>query len=197
MVFSGHTVTLMLCFMTWRTYGKGTEIKTRVVCRRFIISMWFIKYYRLLFIYVYVFMSMLCIIGTKFHYSLDVFLAFYLTWTVWNQYHDFAHTSFYNKGITSWLMKWLEAEEINALDAHAYELATALHQAYSDDIFRREGMVPRTLSENSHADSSTPLRAGSGAGAGGRERERVTERRGSRSRSRTDSATEADKVKTN
>ena len=61
-----------------------------------------------------------------------MFFGLYLTSTVWIKYHQFAH--FRNKRFRNWFMRWMEAEEINDLDAKAYKLAVEMQSPYQSRI---------------------------------------------------------------
>jgi len=72
MVFSGHTMLLVLSALTWHTYYPRTEVQFNPV--KFLVWTW-------------TFCGLFSIVATRLHYTLDVLLAWYLSVTVWSSYH--------------------------------------------------------------------------------------------------------------
>eukprot|EP00941_MAST-03F_sp_MAST-3F-sp1_P000298 g298.t1 len=105
MVFSGHTVVMVLCAMTFHQYYKFVSSAVNPV--KF--SIW-----------VLCFVGMGSIIATRFHYTLDVLLAFYFTITIWSLYHRLANdivlgvrftTIFLIDGVIVYpTLEWLEGD---------------------------------------------------------------------------------------
>ena len=67
MVFSGHSVLIVLCALTWHTYYERSQANVNGVK---------------VFAWAWAFAGLISIIGTRLHYSLDVLLAWYLSLTV-------------------------------------------------------------------------------------------------------------------
>lgn len=106
MVYSGHTMVLVLCGMMWHTYYKirpGTFAINPVK-----VLIWLIVVVGLFFIVV-----------TRLHYTLDVIVALYLSATLWSAYHRIANDIAKNHRFVSvWIVdaavlypciEWMEA----------------------------------------------------------------------------------------
>ncbi|KAI9278428.1 PAP2 superfamily C-terminal-domain-containing protein [Phascolomyces articulosus] len=68
-IFSGHTATMMSCVMVWRIHSRLRRIYSWIA-------------------YTIVFVALLMILFTRFHYTVDVILAIYITYTAWYIYMD-------------------------------------------------------------------------------------------------------------
>lgn len=103
MVFSGHTSFLSLCMLVFNQY-----------CRHFRFSFVFRHT-----IYVLYGCSLVAIIGTKLHYTLDVALAILITVTLWRVYHTAIRS---NKIKNQYrILQWLEAEVVLEVDREALD----------------------------------------------------------------------------
>jgi hypothetical protein len=68
-------------------------------------------------------LAVVSIIGTKLHYTLDVFLAAFLTFTIWRAFH---HAVEFEKLREHYgVLRWIEAESIIEVDERAYEAFVA------------------------------------------------------------------------
>ena len=116
MIFSGHTMTIVLCAMVWRQYCREYEFsRLRVYGRTFErLSELNCRRLRKL-IYALTFVGTLIILGTRLHYTLDVSIAVFLTMWSWLHYHNLARCEQLKR--RAGLMMWLEAEEIFEVDA--------------------------------------------------------------------------------
>merc|ERR1711920_534669 len=76
MVFSGHTMLMVMCAMTWHTYYKWVPGSINYVK----VTIWIITIF-----------GLMIIIWVRMHYTLDVILALYFTITLWGSYHRFAN----------------------------------------------------------------------------------------------------------
>jgi hypothetical protein len=76
MVFSGHTLILVLTALVWHTYYPRTIQNLNIIKT---------------LVWTWSFCGLFAIIGTRLHYTLDVLLAWYLTLTVWSSYHRIAN----------------------------------------------------------------------------------------------------------
>jgi len=78
MVFSGHTMLMILFALTFHTYHKRTE-----------------RYWALngvkTFVWALCAIGLLSILATRLHYTIDVLLGMYLSLTVWSSYHRIAN----------------------------------------------------------------------------------------------------------
>lgn len=109
MVYSGHTMLLVLCGMAWHSYYK-------VIGGIFTVNI--VKF----FIWILILFSLFLIIATRLHYTLDVLLALYLTITIWGAYHRAADDVFVgHRYIAVYIIdglllypaiSWLEAPEL-------------------------------------------------------------------------------------
>ena len=87
--YSGHTVVITLCAVCVETYSKRTWL---------IVLLW-----------MYSLFSLYVIIATKFHYTIDVLIAFVLTVIIWKFYH----MTMTIKGMRNHLpiFKWFESDK--------------------------------------------------------------------------------------
>ncbi|OQS04254.1 hypothetical protein THRCLA_03497, partial [Thraustotheca clavata] len=76
MVFSGHSMLMVLCAMTWHTYYKWVPGSINYMK----VTIWLITI-----------VGLISIIWVRMHYTLDVVLALYFTVTVWSSYHRIAN----------------------------------------------------------------------------------------------------------
>lgn len=72
LIFSGHTVAFMLCSLIWDRYFTGHRLR------------WPVYLYHALTI-----LGLLSIISVRFHYTIDVIVAVFVTISVWQRYHIF------------------------------------------------------------------------------------------------------------
>lgn len=63
-------------------------------------------------------LSLVVVLATRYHYSLDVVLAFLVTKFSFDFYHKACNIEQLRKQI--WILQWLEAEEILAHEDKAY-----------------------------------------------------------------------------
>ena len=80
MIFSGHTVFLVMCCMVFDTYCNKRECDTPLVRYLSVKSLTAFK----ILIYACTGAGIFAIIGTRLHYTLDVLIAVYLTWRTWS-----------------------------------------------------------------------------------------------------------------
>lgn len=78
MVFSGHTMLLMLFGLTFHTYHKRTKDFWSVNGVKTLVWGWCV-------------IGLLAILATRLHYTIDVLLGMYLSLTVWSSYHRIAN----------------------------------------------------------------------------------------------------------
>ncbi|GLD93443.1 hypothetical protein PINS_up002035 [Pythium insidiosum] len=114
MIFSGHSVFLMLCAMIVRTYCVESELNTPFT-RRFPYVLWMLRY----FVYAGAAGGIFAIIGTRLHYTLDVLIAMYITTQVWLTYHWLSA----NPRSSFRVIKWLEHDDVHFIDMDAYRKA--------------------------------------------------------------------------
>jgi len=120
MVFSGHTVLFcMVMFGFWQYCVPGQEKNNHVGTMEFwacLISRWVV--------YVLFTWCLCLIILSKLHYTLDVFIALFLSFFVWTSYHHACEIAELRKSY-SWI-RWMEEEVTLEVDARAY--ATTLRK---------------------------------------------------------------------
>lgn len=99
-LYSGHSVDLTLCLLIWRNYSQlcpNPRFPYTEAFGKTVATLW-------------CFMCYLLIIITHFHYTVDVWIGFWLTYFVWNFYHEaiksspFFETRFFN------FLTWMEME---------------------------------------------------------------------------------------
>ncbi|CAF4567648.1 unnamed protein product [Rotaria sp. Silwood1] len=112
-LFSGHTVTLTLCALAWTTYSKGEEhypirwlwnqlksSKQEIIPGR---PGWLYPqldstgdplsfYLTTYLVWIFTIIGYLLIIATRFHYTVDVFLGFLVSYLLWQTYHYYIKT---------------------------------------------------------------------------------------------------------
>lgn len=69
-------------------------------------------------VYIYTCVTVLVIVGTHLHYTLDVAIAVALTWHVFSLYHRMIDLSLH-KNVP--IVSWLEAEEVMNLEKEVFE----------------------------------------------------------------------------
>jgi sphingomyelin synthase-related protein 1 len=95
----------MLVFAQYCYSAHPTKNKMLLACVRYCIYLiWFV--------------GVIAIVGTKLHYTLDVFLAIFLTITTWNVYHDAIKYDALKQNYR--VLKWLESEVIGEIDDEAF-----------------------------------------------------------------------------
>ena len=99
MIFSGHTLIIVLFCLTFHTYYPKTQ------------SFWGINGVKII-VWVTGLVGILFIVATRLHYSIDVLLAVYLSVTLWNAYHKMAEAL--NQGRLPYTQVWL----VDALILH-------------------------------------------------------------------------------
>ena len=127
MIFSGHTVFLILCYKTMTQYCSIKECNTPLM-------RWLPVYTCQLIRMVSAAITLtglFAILATRLHYTLDVIIAVYITRHAWGLYHRWTYQIAHNdaahlEGVFGWetLFRWLEAEVVNTVDADAYWNAT-------------------------------------------------------------------------
>ena len=109
MVFSGHCTFITLCACVFHQYCRdglyGIGKTGSMIIRGIVFSAWFV--------------GVFSIVGTKLHYSIDVFLAILITTSAFRGYH---HAIEHDRLKDQYsILKWLEAEEVMEIDSKAYE----------------------------------------------------------------------------
>ena len=114
MIFSGHTVFLVLCGMIVHTYCRRSELNTPFT-RRFPFVLNLIR----AVIYVGIGLGVFAIVGTRLHYTLDVLIATGVTIHSWLVYHWLAGHCVHENA----LIGWLENDDVAHIDHFAYRIA--------------------------------------------------------------------------
>jgi len=118
MVFSGHSVVLLMCCMVFQEYcNPAVFARERRSSARVVRVCFLIRFS----IATATAIGLVAIVGTRLHYTLDVLTATYITILLWDTYHY--HMKSNERGNKfDWALKilrWLEAEEVAAIDAAA------------------------------------------------------------------------------
>jgi len=95
-MFSGHAVVLWICFLTYNEY-----CTSKWLIRGLLIS---------------TICGTLAIVGTLFHYTLDVSVAIFVSYSSWTIYHRYAKNESLqdHSGIAGKVMQWIEqADDIH------------------------------------------------------------------------------------
>jgi hypothetical protein len=122
-MYSGHTVNITLCAMTWHCYSHVVPLTS--------FDPLFEKFGRVsnklgdlerittikLCIWVFAFVGYICIIGSRFHYTLDVFIGMILTVATF-KYHQLMIRTCHLKD--TWFNKIISWSETDASDLQAY-----------------------------------------------------------------------------
>lgn len=129
MVFSGHTVLLVMCALIFDTYCTRRECDTPLI--RDYLSAKFLTAMKLC-IYALVGAGIFSIVGTRLHYSLDVLIAVFLAWRCWSGYHSRTLMIPFRDRVTPrmyegcgfyWAINWLEADSVTKIDTFGYQKA--------------------------------------------------------------------------
>jgi len=107
MVFSGHTCFLTLTTLVFVEYCRSYKDKHEVPCRAL---RWFMRLTWAV--------GVVAIVGTKLHYTLDVFLAALLTVTTWRAFHHAVEFDMLKNHYR--VLRWIEEESILEVDERAY-----------------------------------------------------------------------------
>ncbi|KDO21551.1 hypothetical protein SPRG_13362 [Saprolegnia parasitica CBS 223.65] len=140
MVFSGHTVFLILCAMIVTTYCNTDELNTPFT-RKHWWTLPLVKYS----VWTGSFLGVFAIVGTRLHYTLDVLIAIYVTIQTWHTYHWLAADNRYNIRLISWLE---HDHEVHSIDHHAYRMARRTGSLSDFDV--------KTFSPLSQSPPSSP-----------------------------------------
>jgi len=124
-LYSGHTVHFTLCALIWRDYSPLCPLWTTNFCRRWKFSH--------IFGYITAVFGYIVIIGTHFHYTVDVWIAFWMTYFVWSYYHEVIKASIFH---TSWLMRFITWLERHATDLRYWRIRVGNQLAYDKRLWR-------------------------------------------------------------
>jgi len=109
-LYSGHTVNITLCLLVWWNYSHLCPLSQKTY-----FSYPFGK----------IITTIICLIGyaiivmSHFHYTVDVWLGFWITFFVWNYYHEVIKSvPFYDSPVFNFLT-WMESE---ASDLHYWRM---------------------------------------------------------------------------
>jgi shingomyelin synthase len=108
MVFSGHACFLTLASLVFHTYCRSPPPRPSLLCalaRYAVAAIWAL--------------GVVAIVGTKLHYTLDVFLAVLLTGVTWRAFHQAVEVKTLREHYG--VIRWMEAESIIEVDERAYE----------------------------------------------------------------------------
>lgn len=115
-MYSGHTVNITLCAMTWHNYSHVVPIfdwdplfgwngrttnKLGDLERLTTVK---------LFVWIFAALGYVFIVGSRFHYTLDVFIGLLLTVAIFKYHHMMLRTSHLKKSMFARLISWLEKD---------------------------------------------------------------------------------------
>eukprot|EP00397_Hematodinium_sp_SG-2012_P026335 GEMP01027584.1.p1 GENE.GEMP01027584.1~~GEMP01027584.1.p1 ORF type:complete len:384 (+),score=36.57 GEMP01027584.1:118-1269(+) len=121
-LYSGHTVNLTLCLLVWWNYSHLCPIRR---CSNYTFP------FGKTFATIWCVLGYMLIIITHFHYTVDVWLGFWMSYFVWNYYHEaiksspFFATHFFN------FLTWMEME---TTDLHYWRLRVQKIRSLDEDI---------------------------------------------------------------
>lgn len=148
MIFSGHSVLMMLCALTWHTYYK--VIPGALSINKVKVVIWILAG-----------AGMLLVILSRMHYTLDVLLAIYLALTVWNAYHRCAddvivghrfHSVWLLDGLVIYpFIQWLEAPHLGEARQGMIQHIVSLKRD------KTRGSLPRLQTSTNHGKINTIL----------------------------------------
>jgi len=124
-LYSGHTVHFTLCALIWRDYSPLCPLWTSSFCRRWNFSN--------VFAYITAISGYVVIISTHFHYTVDVWIAFWMTYFVWSWYHEVIKASVFHG---SYLMRFLTWLELHATDLRYWRIRVGNQLAYDKRLWQ-------------------------------------------------------------
>jgi len=127
-LYSGHAVHFTLCALIWRDYSP--------LC-----PLWFPPCWeRLQVTRVLAYLSALVgygiIICTHFHYTVDVWIAFWMTYFVWSYYHEVIKACSFHRGSLMCFLTWIEQ---HATDLREWRIRVKKQMAYDDELRQQKG----------------------------------------------------------
>jgi len=109
-LYSGHTFNLTLGLLVWWNYSH--------LCPLWRTSRMYLPFGKI-FPSIYCVVAYTIIIASHFHYTVDVWLGFWMTYFVWNYYHEAIKSSPFYASPFSIFITWMEAE---ATDLHYWRM---------------------------------------------------------------------------
>jgi len=139
MIFSGHTSVMMLCALTFWQYCRSKEMTKGAVFRNFHVPEWACGVARWCIYFLTAFGAMM-VVATRLHYSIDVLLAIqYSTNIFWSYHLAIKHMKTVGgKGYFWKFLRWMEAEEVQAIDRQAASVAF-VQLAHVDETIETHG----------------------------------------------------------
>jgi len=122
-LYSGHAVHFTLCALIWRDYSP--------MC-----PLWFpacseqSQFTRIL-AYLSALGGYVIIICTHFHYTVDVWIAFWMTYFVWSYYHEVIKACSFHSGSLMCFLTWIEQ---HATDLRYWRIRVKKQMAYDDEL---------------------------------------------------------------
>lgn len=138
-LYSGHTVNFTLAALIWYDYARLCPLWPekrwgwfeKVPANRMLAIVWTLTGY-------------IIIIATRFHYTVDVWIGFWMTYFVWSYYHEAIKVSPFHNGI---LMRFLTWQEKHATDLRYWRIRVANQLAYDEELRRID---PREALSQTH-----------------------------------------------
>jgi len=125
-LYSGHTINFALAALIWYDYSRLCPIWPekkwgwfeRVPVSRIFAITWAVT-------------GCIIIVATRFHYTVDVWIGFWMTYFLWRYYHEAIKVSPFHQGI---LMRYLTWQEEHATDLRYWRIRVANQIAYDEDL---------------------------------------------------------------
>lgn len=147
MIFSGHTTVMMVVALVFYYYCREELMGDNVVFRKLGAPKWTCAAIRWV-VYLMTIVGIASVVATRFHYSIDVFLAIYFSLNTFIGYHcaiDYSRLKGWWGPVGAYL-RWMEAEQIIAVDRDAQGLVEMEISAVKSTLGKTLGKVSR-LSE--------------------------------------------------
>lgn len=144
-LYSGHTVNFTLAALIWYDYSRLCPIFSDGKQR------WIDKFQlHRVFAMTYVMCGYIVIIKTHFHYTVDVWIGFWMTYFVWSYYHEAIKASPFHRG---WLMRFLTWLERHATDLRYWRIRVANQFVYDEELRRLDPLAPPAPVQEMHIKS--------------------------------------------
>jgi len=122
-LYSGHAVQFTLCALVWRDYSP--------LCPLWFPPCWERLQLTRRFAYLSALLGYAIIISTHFHYTVDVWIAFWMTYFVWSYYHEVIKACSFHRGSWMCFLTWIEQ---HATDLRYWRIRVKNQMAYDDQL---------------------------------------------------------------
>lgn len=133
-LYSGHSVNFTLAALIWYDYARLCPIWPeanygwfeKVPVNRILATVWTLTGY-------------IVIVATHFHYTVDVWIGFWMTYFVWSYYHEVIKVSPFHSSFRMRFLTWLEA---HATDLRYWRIRVSNQVAYDAELRRLDPVEP-------------------------------------------------------